>query len=346
MRKTYNIAIIILLLFSVKLFAQDPSFSQFYFNQLYFNPAFSGLSGGLNVNLAHRMLWPNLPGQYNTSKFSADMDISGITGMGGIGVLASSDVEGDGSLKTFNVGIPISIRPINFVSNIDKNYRYINLQTGFLVSMMYKSINSDKYVFSDQFDPVDGIVHPSSFTAPEESKMIFPDIAFGMVVDYQNAPQGKGHTNNWNVRIGAAVHHLTQPNYSFLGLESKLPMKIVGHINFNFPIMKDENFIIAPAFVYEMQSGMKTYFAGTNIFWKSIFVGGWLRRYTNNNALSIIAGLELGQKNKYYISYSYDMTMSEFSSASQGSHEINLSYTVDDYLFKGENRKKPTRPKF
>lgn len=348
MRKIYHTAIIILLLLSAKLYAQDPSFSQFYFNQLYFNPAFSGLSGGLNFNLAHRILWPSLPGKLNTSKFSGDIDISGINGMGGVGLLASSDIEGDGSMKTFNVGIPISIRPMNFSKNIDKKYRYFNFQTGFLISMMYKSINWNKYVFSDQFDPVDGLVYQSSFNTPEESKMIFPDIAFGMVADYQNAPYGKTNTNNWNVRAGFAFHHITQPEYSFLGLESKLPIKFVGHINFNFPIMKDENFIIAPAFVYEKQSGLQTFFGGTNIFWRSIFIGGWLRKYTHSDAVSYNVGLELGENKSFYISYSYDMTISQLATANLGSHEINLSYMVDESIIKTNKDKgyKPSRPKF
>ncbi|MFH0866224.1 MAG: PorP/SprF family type IX secretion system membrane protein [Bacteroidota bacterium] len=352
MRKIKNIAIITLLLSSVKLFAQDPSFSQFYFNQLYFNPAFSGLSGGLNVNLAHRVLWPNLPGKFNTSKFSGDIDISGINGMGGVGILATSDVEGDGSLKTFNFGIPISIRPINFSNNIDEKYRYINFQTGFLVSMVYKSINWDKFVFSDQLDPVDGIVHPSSFSYPEESNTVFPDFAFGMVGDYQNAPFGKSQKNNWNVRAGFAFHHITQPDYSFLGLESKLPVKFVGHINFNFPLNKDENFVVAPAFVYEQQSDMQTYFFGSNILWRSLYIGGWYRKFTNTDAVTFITGLVFGKNYKFYISYSYDMTISDLASATLGSHEINLSYMLDESALiamgikKNKENRKPSTPKF
>jgi type IX secretion system PorP/SprF family membrane protein len=355
MRKNTNIVIIILLLLSVKLNAQDPSFSQFYFNQLYFNPAFSGLSGGLNVNLDHRILWPNLPGKFNTSKFSGDIDISGVNGMGGIGLLTTSDVEGDGSLKTFNLGIPISIRPINFFNDVvAEKSRYINFQTGFLISMIYKSINWDKFVFSDQFDPVDGIVRPSSFIAPKESGIIFPDFAFGMVGDYQNAPFGRSHKNNWNVRAGFAFQHITQPDYSFLGVDSKLPVKFVGHINFNFPVLKDENFVIAPAFVYEKQSGMQTVFLGSNILWRSLFIGGWYRRYTNADAIAFVTGLKLGQNYRFYISYSYDMTISKLASATLGSHEINLSYMIDESVLavmgikkiKKNNWKKPTCPKF
>lgn len=355
MRKTNYIVIIIVLLLCAKLQAQDPSFSQFYFNKLYFNPAFSGLSRGLDVNLAHRILWPNLPGKFNTDKFSADIDISGVNGMGGAGLIATSDVEGDGFLKTFTLGVPISIRPVNFFKGrIVERSRYINFQTGFLISMMYKSINWDKFVFSDQFDPVDGIVHPSSFSPPQESGIIFPDISFGMVGDYQNAPFGRSHNNNWNVRAGFAFHHITRPDYSLLGIESKLPVKFVGHINFNLPVMKDENFVIAPAFVYEKQSGMQTVFLGTNILWRSLFIGGWYRRFTNVDAVAFVTGLKLGQNYRFYISYSYDMTISKLASATLGSHEINLSYMLDESVLismgikknKKDKGRKVTCPKF
>lgn len=354
MRKKILIAAVILLLPGLKLFAQDPSFSQFYFNQLYFNPAFSGLSGGLNLNLAHRVLWPDFPGKFNTDKLSADLDVSGINGLGGLGLLAVSDVEGDGSIRTFDVGIPISIRPINFANGVDEKYRYINFQAGFLISLMSKYLNSDKFIFSDQLDPVNGIVQSSSFAYPDVKNKMFPDFSFGMVCDYQHAPYGRSQTTNWNVRIGIAAHHLTQPDYSFLGIESKMPVKYVGHINFNLPINKDNNFDIAPAFVYEQQAGMKTYFFGSNILWRSIFIGGWYRKFTDANAVTLITGLHFGQKYKMYISYSYDLTISDLASASLGSHEINLSYVLDEAQCiamgikknKEHKGKKPSVPKF
>jgi len=203
---------------------QDPSFSQFYFNKLYFNPAFCGLSGGMGANLTDRIQWPNIPNEFNTMKFSADMDISQIYGLGGIGIMAVSNDEGAGSLKTTQVGLPISSR-IKVTDNLF-------LQVGFMVSVIQKSIDWDNFVFSDQFDEVDGIVRSSSFVIPNVSKLIFPDIQSGFVFEYQHSPT-PGHQNSsfntdnssfksvgkskWSMRVGFAVDHLTQPDFSLLG---------------------------------------------------------------------------------------------------------------------------------
>jgi type IX secretion system PorP/SprF family membrane protein len=145
--------------------AQDPSFSQFYFNKLYFNPAFCGLSGGISANLTDRILWPTIPSKFITDKFSADMDISTINGLGGLGIIAVSDVEGTGSLKTLQFGLPVSAR----IKVYDKWF----LQGGVMISVIQKSINWDDFVFSDQFDNVNGIVR-SSICYSKYIKFNFP----------------------------------------------------------------------------------------------------------------------------------------------------------------------------
>ncbi|MCB0634515.1 MAG: type IX secretion system membrane protein PorP/SprF, partial [Lewinella sp.] len=41
----------------VELKAQDPSFSQFYANRVYLNPAFVGLESGITLSATSRMQW-------------------------------------------------------------------------------------------------------------------------------------------------------------------------------------------------------------------------------------------------------------------------------------------------
>ncbi|MEI6766251.1 MAG: PorP/SprF family type IX secretion system membrane protein [Bacteroidota bacterium] len=341
MRKTGIIMILFCVLSGLSGFAQDPSFTQFYFNKLYFNPAFAGLSNGLELSLTHREQWPNLPGKFSTSKFSADLDISGIRGLGGVGLNVIQDIEGEGSLKTLSVGIPISIRPMNlWAAGYGNKPHYFNFQAGFLLSMTYKSVNWDKFVYSDQLDAVNGVVRPSSFNSGSDAGKILPDFGFGMVFDYQNAPFGKTYRNNWNVRAGFAIHHITEPDYSFLGKEMHLPKKYVAHINFNFPIKKDEDFIVAPAFIYEKQASMQTFQCGVNALWRVLFVGVWYRSFNNSDAMAVVLGMKLGRKSRFYGSYSYDATLSRLSPATLGSHEINISYQLDQSQLKGKKRDK------
>ncbi|MBP9083838.1 MAG: type IX secretion system membrane protein PorP/SprF, partial [Bacteroidia bacterium] len=52
--------------------AQDPTFSQFNFNPLYFNPAFTGIDPGLRINSTYRSLWSSIPSSFRTYSIAAD----------------------------------------------------------------------------------------------------------------------------------------------------------------------------------------------------------------------------------------------------------------------------------
>ena len=52
--------------------AQEPTFTQFYANPLYLNPAFAGSNKCPRVNLNYRNEWPNLSGNYVTYSASYD----------------------------------------------------------------------------------------------------------------------------------------------------------------------------------------------------------------------------------------------------------------------------------
>jgi len=297
---------------------QDPSFSQIYFNKLYFNPAYCGLSKAGELSFTHRVLWPHITSKFNTDKFSADYDISCIKGLGGIGVIFISDIEGEGSLKTTTFGVPFSTR-------IHLTKKLI-IQLGFQISYISKTINWDKFVFSDQFDNVHGIVRPSDFTIPAKTSIGKPDFSLGGIFEWQNVVKRRSIKKKSSARIGASWHHIIQPDLSFTGMSSKLPWKFVIHGNCNIPSSFDESFVIAPALTYEYQKPMQTFFFGSNFLWKAPFLGVWLRGGNNIDAMSFVAGLKIGSAPRYYISYSYDMTLSRLANASHGSHEINISY--------------------
>jgi hypothetical protein len=54
------------------LLAQDPTFTQFYANPVYLNPALAGSSGCPRVALNYRNQWPQLTGNYVTYAASYD----------------------------------------------------------------------------------------------------------------------------------------------------------------------------------------------------------------------------------------------------------------------------------
>jgi type IX secretion system PorP/SprF family membrane protein len=332
-RKYFFSVLFVLLLHFSNVCGQDPSFSNFYFNKLYFNPAFCGMSGGLEASLTDRILWPNIPSKFNTMKFSADLDISCIRGLGGVGIIAVSDVEGAGGLRTTDLGLPFSVR-----IKLNENWM---IQWGGMITVMQKSINWNEFIFSDQFNNIGEIVRPTSFANPNVSKIVFPDIASGLVFEYQKTSSIKLNRSLFSLRFGFAVDHITQPNFSFTGGGvSELPRTITGHIDFIIPMPFDNSFIIAPAIVWQQQADMQTRFIGANVLWRCPFLGIWYRRYENSDAMDFTTGIKLGSNFKGYISYTYDLTISGLMSATGGSHEINLDYIIDYSICARSNNKK------
>ena len=63
MKKIISI-LIILFYFSIKLYAQDPQYSQYYANALYLSPAFAGAEENTRAIFATRYQWPGLDASF------------------------------------------------------------------------------------------------------------------------------------------------------------------------------------------------------------------------------------------------------------------------------------------
>ena len=91
------------LLLSTTTFAQDPQFTQFYANPIYLNPAFAGSHGCPRFNVNYRNEWPSLSGNYVTYSMSYDNYFKNING--GIGIIATHDQQGQGTIFTSMLGV-------------------------------------------------------------------------------------------------------------------------------------------------------------------------------------------------------------------------------------------------
>ena len=78
---------------------QDPNYSQFFSTPLYYNPAYTGINTGVRARFTFRDQWPNLPVDFRSYYFSADLGDRNLPGSGGLGLIVNSDNEGLGLLK-------------------------------------------------------------------------------------------------------------------------------------------------------------------------------------------------------------------------------------------------------
>jgi type IX secretion system PorP/SprF family membrane protein len=336
-----------ILIFAVafsQLRAQDPIFSQFYNNPIYYNPGYIGLNSGMRARFNYRDQWTGLPTDFKTYNFSLDIAERAIPGSGGLGLLVSSDKAGTGAIKSSNVGIGTAARiPL---------YDNMIAQMGFMVSYAQKSVNWDELVFTDQLHARYGNIYQSAFEAPVSNKVSYPDFSVGGV--YRFVESGSSWSNIQGT-LGAAVHHVFTPNESFLGLDSKLPRKLVitGDLvleieqgrssSYRSRKSNSGSFKFNPGFQYEKQAEFSTYSIGMNILKSSIYFGAWLRNQDFNFFEAKDAIFQVGfnapwsKDSRVKVMYTYDYLITDLRTAGRSSHEISLTFEFDNFSLFGGN---------
>ncbi|MEI6749934.1 MAG: PorP/SprF family type IX secretion system membrane protein [Bacteroidales bacterium] len=322
--------------------AQDPIFSQFYNNPLYYNPGNVGLNPGMRMRFNYRDQWSGLPVDFKTYNFSMDIAERNIPGSGGLGLIALSDRAGTGMIKTSILGLATAVR-VPLQENMIA-------QVGIMASFVQKNIDMSQLVFADQLSARYGNIYQTAFEAPADQKVTYPDFTIGGV--YRFSELGMSFANIQGT-LGAAMHHVFTPNESFLGLSAPLPRKLVVHADLVFEIDQSEgnfynrsrnpkSFKFNPGFNLEKQGDFSTFSIGLNVLKSSIYTGLWFRNQTfdfvQSNDLMITAGLYLpfNKGSRLKLMYSYDFVLTELATAAGASHEITIAFEFDDFnLFSG-----------
>ncbi len=336
--------VVICMIFLSEAKSQDPIYSQFTHNPIYYNPAYVGLHQGMRVRLNYRKQWPNLPGDYNSYNFNMDMAVREIPGSGGIGLLFDKHSAGTGYFERVKVGIPISVRiPL---------YENLLIQMGLMTSLVQKSLDWNNLVFMDQLDPRFGNIYPTSFTPPSNGKITYPDFDIGIALRWF-ASGYKGM--EYVFTTGIAVHHVFTPNESFFDLDAPLPRRFVftGDViiqneyferAFNTKKRSPRDFRFNPGFIFESQEKFKSLSLGFNAYKSNLYAGLWYRAedldFTKSNAMVIMAGVSayLNNDTKVKFLYSYDMLLSKaYSRAAGGTHEISVIFELDTFSLFGES---------
>ncbi|MEZ4936267.1 MAG: PorP/SprF family type IX secretion system membrane protein [Crocinitomicaceae bacterium] len=133
--------------------AQDPHFSQFYANPLYLNPALAGTHGCPRLNFNYRNQWPALSGTFVTYSASYDQYFDNLSG--GIGVIATLDQAGKGTINTLTLSFIYA-----YHLKLGRKWRMI---FGAQATWNQKFLDWSKLSFGDQIDPRRGFL----FTIPE-----------------------------------------------------------------------------------------------------------------------------------------------------------------------------------
>lgn len=315
--------------------AQDYSFSQFWENRTYYNPAFSGLKEGeLNGLLTYRRLWPKFPGNFSTIYFSADMKTYNNYGFG---VFLISGDEGGGFIKSTTGGLSYSWRGY---FNKEKN---IYFQLGVKGSYNDQRLNFNKYVYSGNLHEIYGNIIPTPSLDIINKQQNYWDFSAGFMA---YIPWERHYREFMHNFIGFSVNHFTRPKDYFIEENSRVPIKISfqwnGFIRTSlYSLDKKSSLYICPGLLFENQgnkllssSSFNNFIIGADITTDPIFGGIWYSSQLLNNsdqnykAVIFKLGLKISSSNKrieYRLAYTYDMSLGNLVKSTEGSHEISFN---------------------
>ena len=301
--------------------AQDVSFSQFYANPLYLNPAFAGSVGVPRTALQYRNQWHQFNEAFTTYSVAFDVPVKKL--QGGVGLHVMNDAQANQLLNAVQINGAYAV-----YIQLNENYR---LHGGLQAGIHQNSLRVNELVFPDNVDINYGNHGISGeigyLTDPNYS---FVDFSTGMLV-YSN-----------RIFFGLAAHHLTEPNQSYISgsLDAgKLYRKYSLHFGAQLPVYRHghwrKKFDVSPQLIFQQQGGFTQINYGMFLTKKGLTAGTWFRQNfgLRYDAVIFLVGFF---KKKWQFTYSYDMTVSGLWGDTGGTSEISLTFLLKEITSKKE----------
>jgi len=317
--------------FSISGWSQDVHFTQYFSSPLTLNPAQTGLiESDWRASANYRTQWYTVSNNpYVTGTIAFDMPLlKGKLPEGdalGIGILGLYDKSGTGGLQNTTLGLSLAYHK-SFGQ--DKQH---TLSLGLQGYLVQKSINFDKLVFGDQFNPaMDGYLDPVSQEQFGNADLTYPDFNAGLL--YSGRISDKA-----TMYAGFSYYHLTRPEEKFLstsggGSSVKINSRLAGYLGGSFSM--NENLTMYLSTMYQQQGPAWEYIIGGAVGFvlnpghseevknTTFYLGAW---YRYADAIAPYIGFEWSRMK---IGFSYDVTLSSAQSmdSGQGAYEVSLIY--------------------
>jgi type IX secretion system PorP/SprF family membrane protein len=333
-------------------FSQDMHFSQYNEIPSLVNPALTGSEYVMRAGLIYKNQWGSVTVPYRSYGASYEMKFKAsawdktdpfksksykkaFNRLAG-GLSFFSDKAGDGGLGTNLVNLSLA----TFIKTSDNSM----LSFGGQGSIIQRSVDFNKFVFSNQYNGTSYDRTPAPGEDYSAHSFIAPDVAAGVLWRYEKEEKVIGDNDHMTADFGASMYHIIKPTQHFLvNSNDQLYSKINVHGKMLIGIPRTR-LGIAPSLYLSFQGAHKELLAGVmgKYFLKhnskytgyvkksSIGIGAY---YRNGDAVILNFLLEYAQ---YGIGVSYDLNVSGLSEVStlRGGPEITLRYnTADRFLF-------------
>ncbi|MBL4592642.1 MAG: PorP/SprF family type IX secretion system membrane protein [Flavobacteriales bacterium] len=299
--------------------AQDFHLSQHDAAPLNLNPALVGqFDGKYRIHGHYRTQWGSLSSKsYKTGAISFDMPFDKMA----FGAQIINRRAGAGDYNALGILLNAGY---SFTIDQAKTHKFsIGLQAG----AIQKSVNFDQLYFEEQYTTVDGGSFDQSLPNGEtfgNSSFWLPDVNVGVVYYYGKDPM------RINPFIGVSAFHLTQPNETFYGEKSKLPIRYIAHGGAKVNL--SEKIQLMPKLLFMRQENAQEINYGLMLHYHlkgAIVLFG--PTYRSSDAFILEAGLKIGS---YEAKIGYDFNTSELSDFSDGKGGFEISLTYIPRIFK------------
>ncbi len=326
--------VLIGILFLTDLSSQDEHFSQFYALPMHMNPALSGAyEGTYRMTAIYRDQWSNnLSSPYKTFAAGGDTRFKMKFGRArtddhfGLGLFFVSDRVPEFQTNTTKVSSYFSYHK----RLGDKNKSYI--AAGAKLGLIQRNINYDNIFFQDQFNQIDAFDGITAENLPPNNIGVM-DISVGLNY-YINIEKTSYY-------IGAAAHHLTQPNISYfnraqginpnIDISDQLSRRLVVHASMDRQLSYHVS--LQPRIVYQTQLEDNQIDLGTNVEYKfrdkdiSLILGAWVTYLSdldgsNINQFTPLLGIRQGL---FIFGFSYDVSMRDTFQSELGLNSFEFS---------------------
>jgi type IX secretion system PorP/SprF family membrane protein len=288
-----KLLMIILLLSGTSLFAQqDALFSQYMFNKLVINPAYTGTREALSITLVGRQQWVGLEGAPRTSTFSIHSPLR--NDRLGLGLYGYTDklgpVKTSGAVGSFSYKFRWGPGKLSF-----------GLQFGF----RHMTVNWDEVYMPDDNDVA---------YRGETGKNLVADANFGIYYYTDKYYVGVASKQLIEQDIG------TQELYNEVAA-ARLLRHFYGMAGLVIPL--NENLVLQPSLLakYVKNAPFQMDF-NANLMIREVFWVGFSYR-TEKTAVFLV---EVLVKDRLRIGYSYDIFLNQLAQYNKGSHELLIGF--------------------
>ncbi len=279
---------------------QDPVFTQYMFNQVYHNPAFSGVEGVTKISLLHRNQWAGYSASFDdggaptTQVFSVTAPIYKFRS--GFGAYVMNDQQG----------------PLNNV-NVQASYAYhlgikrSKLSFGVQLGVVSQSIDFDQYRLVHEDDPLVA-------NASGKESQVRPDLSMGV------------YFRSEKVYTGISVAHLLESEFDF-GVNT-IRNALENHATFLIGYRHKVNFdlTLEPSMMAQTDFNEFTVILGGIAEYKEKMWGGLSYRLEED--VSALLGYKFLKDKSLSVGYSFGYVLSNAEAKKPTTHEVLISYVL------------------